>query len=53
MKHVAIDLGGRESQICIRQADGTILEERRLLTQSLPQLMKRWEQSRVIVETSA
>lgn len=53
MQHVAIDLGGRESQICIRQADGTIVEERRCQTRSLPELMKRWETSRVILETSA
>jgi transposase len=53
VKHVAIDLGGRESQICIRDADGTIVEERRCATQQLNQLMKRWEPSRVILETSA
>lgn len=53
MKHVAIDLGGRESQICIRNTDGTIVEERRHLTRLLPQLMKHWEPSRVILETSA
>lgn len=53
MNHVAIDLGGRESQICIRRPDGTIVEQRRSLTRSLPQLMKGWEPSRVIVETSA
>lgn len=53
MNHVAIDLGGRESQICIRQPDGTIVEERRFPTRSLPQLMKRWERCKVIVETSA
>lgn len=53
MKHVAIDLGGRESQICIREADGTVVEERRHLTRLLPRLMKQWEPSRIIVETSA
>jgi transposase len=53
VNHVAIDLGGRESQICIRRPDGTIVEQRRSLTRSLPQLMKQWEPSRVIVETSA
>jgi transposase len=53
VKHVAIDLGGRESQICIRNADGTIVEERRYQTRLLPRLMKHWEPSRVIVETSA
>ena len=29
MRHIAIDLGGRESQICVREADGTVVEERR------------------------
>jgi transposase len=53
VKHAAIDLGGRESQICIRAADGTILEEKRHQTNQLPQLMKGWEPSRVILETSA
>jgi transposase len=53
VKHAAIDLGGRESQICIRAEDGTIVEERRHQTRLLPQLMKGWEPSRVILETSA
>jgi len=51
VKHVAIDLGGRESQICIRDANGTIVEERRYPTRSLERVMKQWEPSRVIVET--
>ena len=29
MDHLAIDLGGRESQICVRASDGRIVEERR------------------------
>ena len=53
MKHVAIDLGGRESQICIRDKSGAIIEERRYQTRLLPRLMRGWEPSRVIVETSA
>jgi transposase len=53
VKHVAIDLGGRESQICIRDAAGAIVEERRYQTRLLPRLMKSWEPSRVIIETSA
>lgn len=53
MKHAAIDLGGRESQICVREADGVILEEKRHPTRLLPQLMKGWEPRRVILETSA
>ncbi len=53
MNHVAIDLGGRESQICIRAADGTILEEKRYATRLLGKPMRGWTTSRVIVETSA
>lgn len=53
MKHVAIDLGGRKSQICTRDGSGAIVEERRYQTRLLPRLMKGWEPSRVIVETSA
>jgi transposase len=53
VKHAAIDLGGRESQICIRAADGTIVEEKRHPTRLLPQLMKRWEPCKVVIETSA
>ena len=53
MKHVAIDLGGRESQMCIRSADGTIVDESRVFTKSLPKRLKEMEKSKVIVETSA
>lgn len=53
MNHVAIDLGGRESQICVRGADGAILEEKRHATRSLDKLMKQWPPSRIILETSA
>lgn len=53
MNHVAIDLGGKESQICIRRTDGTIVEESRALTRRLPALMSQWPPSRVIVETCA
>lgn len=54
MKHVAIDLGGRESQLCVRAEDGTILREAKVATRSLPRLLAELkEPSRVIVETSA
>lgn len=54
MNHVAIDLGGRESQICVRAADGTILKEVRVSTRKLPKLLAELpEPARVIVETSA
>lgn len=53
MQHVAIDLGSKESQICIRQPDGVIVEERKLQTRKLTELIKTWPASRVVVEASA
>lgn len=54
MNHVAIDLGGRESQVCIRRSDGTILKEGKHFTRKLADLLRQQESpSRVIVETSA
>ena len=53
MEHIAIDLGGRESQICIRRSDGTIVEEKRLGTRGLGAWLGRRPRSRVIVETCA
>jgi transposase len=53
MNHVAIDLGTRESQICVRGPDGSILEERKYPTRKLTELVASWGPSRVVVETSA
>jgi transposase len=53
MQHVAIDLGGRESQMCTRAMDGSIVKEARVATKSLPKLLEAIEPSRVILETSA
>lgn len=53
MQHAAIDLGSRESQICIRQPDGTIVEERKHPTRKLPEVFKTWPTSRVVMEASA
>lgn len=53
MNHAAIDLGGKESQICIRQPDGTIIEERKVPTRKLTELVATWAPSRVVMETSA
>jgi transposase len=53
VNHVAIDLGSRESQICMRLPDGTIVEEWKHPTKKLPDIMKGWGPSRVILETSA
>ena len=53
MHHAAIDLGSKESQICIRQPDGTIVEERKHPTRKLPEVFKTWPTSRVVMEASA
>jgi transposase len=53
MEHVAIDLGGRESQICVRASDGTVLAEERWPTASLKKYLARRPKSRVVVESCA
>jgi len=53
MDHIAIDLGSRESQICVRAGDGTIQEERRLGTRSLGKFLTGRPKSRVVVEACA
>ena len=53
MNHVAIDLGSKESQVCIRQADGTIVIEKKHPTRRLGEWMQQWSPSRVILETSS
>src|SRR3977135_3565398 len=53
MHHAAIDLGSGEAQICIRQPDGAIVEERKHPTRKLTELVKTWPTSRVVMEASA
>jgi transposase len=53
MQHVAIDLGSRESQICVRNEVGEIVTERKLATARLPSYLAKQPRSRVIVETSS
>lgn len=53
MNHVAIDLGSKESQVCIRQPDGTVVVEKKHPTRRLGDWMKQWSPSRVILETSS
>ena len=53
MDHVAIDLGGRESQICVRSSDGKTLEERRVPTERLGAYLAQRGRSKVILETCA
>jgi transposase len=53
VEHIAIDLGGRQSQVCVRAADGTIVEERRIPTAAVEAYLQRRPMSRVVVETCA
>jgi len=51
MQHLAIDLGGTKSQICVRTAAGQILHEQALETARLGAYLKRQPASRVVLET--
>lgn len=51
MDHIGIDLGGRESQVCVRHSDGAILEEARRPTRALGPWLATRSPARVIVET--
>ena len=51
MEHLAIDLGGRASQMCVRRSDGQMVEERRCRTAALLAYLASRPQSRVVVET--
>lgn len=54
MEHIAIDLGSKESQVCVRDAQGKILHESRLSTSKIQEyLAKRAPGVRVLVESSA
>ena len=53
MDHIAIDLGSKESQVCVRASDGQILEERRVGTRSLGKYLTGRPKSRVVLEACA
>lgn len=52
MEHLAIDLGGRESQICVRTPDGKIVRECKVPTKELEEELRR-PFCRVVMETCA
>jgi transposase len=52
VQHLAIDLGGRESQVCLRAQDGQILREARVPTK-LIEAELQGPPCRVIIETCA
>jgi transposase len=53
VNHAAIDLGSKESQVCMRAPDGTVVLEKKHPTRRLGELMASWPQSRVVLETSS
>ncbi len=53
MDHCAIDVGGRKSQICIRDSSGTIRFEGALETAGLGDHLRQLPHCRVILETAA
>jgi transposase len=52
VQHVAIDLGGKESQVCIRDGTGAIVLEDRVSTAGLRTVLDR-PMARVVLETCA
>lgn len=53
MHHIAIDLGSRKSQVCVRDKMSTIIEEMSLDTRALSEWLGMQQKARVIVETCA
>ena len=53
MEHIAIDLGARESQVCVRTPEGEIALEVRRPTQALRIFLAGRPTSRVVLETCA
>ena len=53
MDHMAIDLGGKESQICARSGDGAIRWEGKWSTAQIGKYLQGFPKSRVVVETCA
>lgn len=53
MNHLAIDLGSRESQICLRNSEGLILKQERRPTTGLGKYLAGEEKSVVVVESCA
>lgn len=49
--HIAIDLGGKKSQVCIRGNDGEILKESKVATRSVVDVLRGLEPSRVVMES--
>jgi transposase len=53
MEHVAIDLGGINSQVCIMNSDGEVLLERKVATRKLRDFLAQRQPNQVVLETCA
>jgi len=53
MKHIALDLGSKESQLCIRTRQGEIIREDRLQNAAIANALKSTETGRVVLESSS
>lgn len=51
MEHLAIDLGGKKSQLCLRSSDGRILSEAKVANEEVRAWLESSQPRRVIVET--
>ena len=51
MEHIGIDLGSRDSQVCVRDAAGEIREECRCRTNEVGALLANRLPARVVLET--
>ncbi len=51
MEHIGVDLGSRDSQVCIRNGAGEIVEEMRCRTKHLERLLASRPPGRVVLET--
>jgi transposase len=51
MEHLAIDLGGRKSQLCLRSGEGQILAEAKVVNEEIQSWLEGVQPRRVIVET--
>ena len=51
MEHIGIDLGSKESQVCVRNGVGEIVEEKRCRTDQLGRYLGKRAPGRVVLET--
>ena len=51
MDHIGIDLGSRDSQVCVRNSAGDVVEEARRATRELGSWLATRAPARVVLET--